>query len=228
MITAKKTKVSKEQLEIIKLKKEIYFVEKQNIEINKVWYKKAQWISALSPIIVGILTLIVAWSTGFLQAQAKLNEIQKADFLQKKDSIIKVITNLNTKALALNDEINLLRNQKKQSETLRDVFNNKLLSKEKKQKFLLKQYILLQQENAHLKKRIIFLHSFVKTLRSIYKQDNSNIEKLLEIETLNKNIEELEYEIEEKNRVYDSLTKSNSSKIETLKSIKKYQKQLEH
>lgn len=72
------------QMEAEKLRLEIDKLKNENRELTKPILSRPQYIAALSPIIVGILTLIVAWWSGFLQAQSKLNEVQKLSFQQEK------------------------------------------------------------------------------------------------------------------------------------------------
>lgn len=91
-----------EDINITRTKKEI---EKFQAEINKTnnddkkstrrWSKAPVWVAALSPIIVGLCTLYIVNKSGFLQAQEKLNTMQKIIFDQNKviyDSIINTKT----------------------------------------------------------------------------------------------------------------------------------------
>ncbi|MDB9380925.1 hypothetical protein PN465_01525 [Nodularia spumigena CS-584] len=73
----------KEQLEIEKIKSEI-------VELRKPWFKKPIWIAALSSLILGTTTLIVASTNGFLQARSTLNKIEKENLLRKKDRLIEL------------------------------------------------------------------------------------------------------------------------------------------
>jgi len=77
---------TRQQKEIEKIQSEIDKLSAENKELNKPWWRKPQYvialIAAISPIIIGFGTLWVARDSGFLQAQAKLNEIQKLTFEQ--------------------------------------------------------------------------------------------------------------------------------------------------
>lgn len=82
-----------------KLQLEIDKLNNENKELTKSWWKKPRiiiaGIAAISPILLGLGTLWVARDSGFLQAQAKLNEIQKLTFEQEKQKNQKVIDSLN-------------------------------------------------------------------------------------------------------------------------------------
>ena len=93
----------KEQKEREKLQLEIDKLNNENRELTKPWWKKSQYIialiAALSPILIGFGTLWVARDSGFLQAQAKLNEIQKLTFEQDKKKYHDSIRDLNERVL---------------------------------------------------------------------------------------------------------------------------------
>jgi hypothetical protein len=100
------------ELEIQKLKGEIDQLGNSNRELTNPWYKRPQWIMALSPIIIGLLTLLIAWASGFLQAQSTLNKIQEERFQQKKDSITKYLATLNYVSDSLTKSTRILKIQK--------------------------------------------------------------------------------------------------------------------
>ena len=81
------------ELETEKLRAEIKEINNRNADLIKSWYKKPIWIAALSPIIVGLLTLIVVLSTGFLQAQYALNRLHEDNYKkEKKDKDAEIVT----------------------------------------------------------------------------------------------------------------------------------------
>lgn len=93
----------KDKKEIEKLQLEIDKLNNENKELTKTWWKKPRYIiaiiAAISPVIVGIATLLVAWGSGFLQAQSKLNEVQRQVFENDKKEIQKVINDLHVRIL---------------------------------------------------------------------------------------------------------------------------------
>ena len=66
----------KARLETQKLEKEIIKIDIETRDLNKSWFRKPQWYSALFPFLLGAATIIVAWQTGFLNNQAVLNKIE--------------------------------------------------------------------------------------------------------------------------------------------------------
>ena len=120
----------KKELEILKLEYEIEQIRNSNCELTKKWYKKPQWIMSLSPIIVGLLTLLVAWSSGFLQAQASLNKIQEEKFERRRDSINKTIRQLTYVSDSLKLFVDSIRKEKEllSSENIDLIEKNRLLS----------------------------------------------------------------------------------------------------
>src|SRR5689334_17406151 len=78
----KELQIQKTQLEIKKIEKEIEEIGKPKNSKNIL-----QWITALSPLFIGFLTVFIAWNSGFLQAQSKLNETQELFYKMRKDSI---------------------------------------------------------------------------------------------------------------------------------------------
>jgi hypothetical protein len=147
----------KKELEIKKLRKEIEQIDSINNDLTKKWYKKPQWIMALSPIIVGIMTLSVAWASGFLQAQSNLNKIQEETFNRKKDSINVVIKILSAKsdslylsAQNLKIELKVLGRQNNELVGFRNNLLNNLKSKNEKMNFIMQQYLKSKKEKLKL------------------------------------------------------------------------------
>lgn len=147
----------KKKLEIEKLEKEIQQLDNLNSDLAKKWYKKPQWIMALSPVIVGVLTLTVAWASGFLQAQFNLNKIQEENFNRRKDSINIVISKLSTTSDSLNKliinfktENIMLGKQNREFKAIHNTLSNKLLSNEEKLDFMTERFIQSKNEKYHL------------------------------------------------------------------------------
>lgn len=109
----------KEKLEIEKLQTEIKDIKRRIIP---------QWVGALSPFLIGLMTIIIAFSTGFLNNQATLNkieahkvEVQVKEFEAKRDSLHLS----NDSLLALNSQLNFEREKlKKDSQRLSVAFEN--------------------------------------------------------------------------------------------------------
>ena len=148
----------KKELEVNKLEEEIKQIRINNSELSKKWYKRPQWIMALSPIIVGVLTLTVAWASGFLQAQNSLNKIQEEKFERKKDSINKAISKLILSKDSVKQILDSLMIDKTSLDTayqelkrqnfalneIRDSLKSKSFSESKKVEFIRKGYVALQ------------------------------------------------------------------------------------
>lgn len=84
----------KEQLECQKLQFEIEKTQLETAELKRSWYKRPQWISAILPPVLGILTICIAWVSGFLNKQALVNrnesvllQIQIKEFTKQRDSL---------------------------------------------------------------------------------------------------------------------------------------------
>lgn len=157
-------RTEKDELEIIKLNKEIHHYNIQINELSKSWYKKPQWIIALSPLIVGMLTLIVAWSTGFLQAQSTLNKIELKKLNEQKDSINEVITLLTHKSDSLSRFVTLLSqdravliSQNAEFKNINDSLIMQLLNRSEKNKYIAQKYILAKKDNRNLKLNRCFI-----------------------------------------------------------------------
>jgi hypothetical protein len=151
----------KKELEVEKLRKEIEQLNNASNELTKKWYKKPQWIIALSPIVVGILTLSVAWASGFLQAQSNLNKIQEENFNRKKDSISKTIAilsytsdslknlveNLTLQKMFFDSLFTDLRKENNELKMLQDTLQNTNISNNDKVEFLKNKYIDIQKRS---------------------------------------------------------------------------------
>jgi hypothetical protein len=155
----------KRELEIKKIQKEIEQLDNTNNDLTKKWYKKPQWIMALSPLFVGLLTLSIAWASGFLQAQSNLNKIQEENFIKRRDSINNTITILKSEKDSLTAETFILRIKNiaidSANKVLNDKFNEILNSLtllndstqtlNTKNKYFSDKFINIQKENIKLK-----------------------------------------------------------------------------
>jgi hypothetical protein len=149
----------KKQLEIEKLNKEIQILDS---DLRKKWYRKPQWIAALSPFFLGILTLIIALSTGLIQNQSTLNKIQEENFNHRKqqiyDSIFKLqhfsdslsnqVTELNIKKIILDSSLVRLT-------SLKEDLSSKLSDKDKQLSKITRGYLKIENELLMLKFSIL-------------------------------------------------------------------------
>jgi hypothetical protein len=154
----KSLSILKQQLEIEKLQKEVARIDYETAEIYKKWYKKPQWIAALSPVLIGILTLTVAWASGFLQAQSTLNKIQQETYNSRQDSIDRVIKS----SRLIRDSLIKYNSELVERNTISDSINKKmkeysnvlydsLKTASEKKKYFSDQFLSLQRENIKLK-----------------------------------------------------------------------------
>lgn len=171
----------KTEKEIEKLQIEIEKSKNENAELIKKWWKKPQYIFALiaafSPLIIGILTVCIAYFSGFLQAQSKLNEIQKITFENNKKEINNHIDSLNaevTRGNLLNiairkstdSLISLLEISKKQLEKFRN--DNKSISG---QVFsLIDKLAIADSKNKDLNQTIIDLNQAIEENKKAMKE----------------------------------------------------------
>ncbi|MCX6315975.1 MAG: hypothetical protein NTW29_01690 [Bacteroidetes bacterium] len=182
----------KKQLEIDKINKEIAGLD---IELKRKWYKKPQWIAALSPIFLGVLTVIIAFATGLLQNQSTLNKIQEESFNQRKqaindsiiqlrhlsDSLSKYVTNLSYERKLLDSTVNVLK-------SFQDTLFYQLTTKDERLAFTNRRFVTSKNEADSLK-RVLKIMEREKEIAE-YKSYLRDREK--EIADLEKEIEYLD------------------------------------
>lgn len=191
--------IVKTEKEVEKLQNEIDKLKNENKEFVKYWWKKPQYIAAFTPIIVGILTLFVAWWSGFLQAQSKLNEAQKLTFEQEKksnqlyidslqgyvDSLTAIISSDRVREFMLTKSIDSLRLLERTAQhQVNSFLNDKRITSEK--------VLSLIKENGKLQ-------NYIKTLNEKLKEINSSI---IEKDTVNNSVQTNTIVFENDIRVY--------------------------
>jgi hypothetical protein len=158
----------KKHLELKKLLLEIEKVENENGKHKVKWFKKSEWYSALLPSLIGFGTILVAFSTGFLNKQSLvnkneniLNKIEAAQFQEQKEKLKKEnlqLSNLINTKLRTTDSLESLakffKNQK-------DSFFNIIRTKSEVDAFYL-------NEIAALKLVIDSKSSEIESLKSPY------------------------------------------------------------
>lgn len=177
----------KEQKEREKLQLEIDKLNNENRELNKSWWKKPQYIAAFSPLILGVVTLITAFASGFLQNQAKLNEIQKLTFEQDKQKYQTTINELNERILIASVKEKMLTKSVDSLKSAATIAKQKLDSFLFDKRGVSEKVISLIQENGLLRNRINDLNQTIVEISKMerkYKQIIDSIPKSKEDVTI--------------------------------------------
>jgi hypothetical protein len=116
-----------EELHIRKLQLEIDKLKLENTELGRKWYKKPQWYSIFIPFIIGLVTIIIAYLTGFLNTQSLVNKNENIKN-QNESILLKIeidkFEKLKENLFFENQKLNLTRDSLKESIQLLVTRNN--------------------------------------------------------------------------------------------------------